>query len=114
MPVLHDGILIKENHIVAAGSIAEALNAAQELNRNIPIQIEVESVDELLEALNAGASLILLDNFDLGKLRSAVRSMPVAPYWKHPGMRVWKRYARLPNRRAAHFRRQPDQVGPRD
>ena len=70
---LYDGILIKENHIVAAGGIAKALNAAQELNRNIPIQIEVESVDELLEALNAGASLILLDNFDLGKLRSAVR-----------------------------------------
>jgi nicotinate-nucleotide pyrophosphorylase (carboxylating) len=70
---LYDGILIKENHIIAAGSIAKALNAAQELKRNVPIQIEVENLDELLEALTAGASLILLDNFDLDKLRSAVR-----------------------------------------
>lgn len=70
---LYDGILIKENHIAAAHGIAKALNAAQELNRNVPIQIEVENLDELLEALTAGASLILLDNFDLDKLRSAVR-----------------------------------------
>jgi len=70
---LFDGILIKENHITAAGGIAKALNAALELNRNVSIQIEVEGLDELLEALNAGASLILLDNFDLDKLRSAVR-----------------------------------------
>lgn len=70
---LYDGILIKENHIAAARSIAKALNAALELNRDVPIQIEVENLDELLEALAAGASLILLDNFNLNELRSAVR-----------------------------------------
>jgi nicotinate-nucleotide pyrophosphorylase (carboxylating) len=70
---LFDGILIKENHIAAAGGIARALNAAQALNREVPVQIEVEDLDELLEALDAGASLVLLDNFDLNQLRSAVR-----------------------------------------
>ena len=70
---LYDGILIKENHIAAAGGVAKALQAAKALNRNAPIQIEVEDLDELQTALDAGATLILLDNFDLEQLRSAVR-----------------------------------------
>lgn len=70
---LYDGILIKENHIAATGSIAKALQGAQALHLSLPIQIEVESLDELLEALDAGATLILLDNFNLDELRSAVR-----------------------------------------
>ncbi len=70
---LFDGILIKENHIAAAGGIAKALEAAQALNREVPIQIEVEDLDELRVALDAGACLVLLDNFDLDQLRAAVR-----------------------------------------
>jgi nicotinate-nucleotide pyrophosphorylase (carboxylating) len=70
---LYDGILIKENHIATVGSITTALQASQALNANVPIQVEVENLDELREALDAGASLILLDNFDLGQLRAAVR-----------------------------------------
>lgn len=70
---LFDGILIKENHIAAAGGIAKALNSAQALNREVPIQIEVEDLDELRVALDAGACLVLLDNFDLDQLRAAVR-----------------------------------------
>jgi nicotinate-nucleotide pyrophosphorylase (carboxylating) len=68
---LFDGILIKENHIAAAGGIAQALQAAQ-LIANVPIQIEVESLEELQTALAADARLILLDNFTLDEMRSAV------------------------------------------
>jgi nicotinate-nucleotide pyrophosphorylase (carboxylating) len=69
---LYDGILIKENHILAAGSIAGAINAAKALGAGVPIEIEVESLDELREALNAGAERILLDNFSLAMMREAV------------------------------------------
>ncbi len=70
---LFDGILIKENHIAAAGGIRQALLAAMALKAGVPIQIEVESLDDLAVALDAGAGLILLDNFDLIQLREAIR-----------------------------------------
>lgn len=71
---LHDGILIKENHIAAAGGIAEALRAAFELAKgSVGVQIEVENLDELEQALSAGAKLILLDNFTLPQMRQAVQ-----------------------------------------
>lgn len=70
---LFDGILIKENHILAAGGIRPALEQAFRLAPpSATIQIEVESLDELREALGAGAKLILLDNFDLAAMRAAV------------------------------------------
>ena len=69
---LWDGILIKENHIAAAGGIAPALAAARALQAGVDIQIEVESFDELEQALAAGATSVLLDNFALGDLRAAV------------------------------------------
>jgi nicotinate-nucleotide pyrophosphorylase (carboxylating) len=69
---LWDGILIKENHILAAGGIAAALQAARELNAGVSIQIEVESLDELQQALNSGAESILIDNFSLQEMREAV------------------------------------------
>ena len=71
---LWDGILIKENHIMAAGSITQALRAASALNAAVPIQIEVENLDELQEALAAGATSILLDNFSTDDMREAVRA----------------------------------------
>ena len=71
---LYDGILIKENHIAAAGSIAEALETAFELaNNRVSVQIEVENLDQLEQALSAGAPLILLDNFSLPQMRRAVQ-----------------------------------------
>ncbi|MHB1092037.1 carboxylating nicotinate-nucleotide diphosphorylase [Thiobacillus sp.] len=71
---LYDGILIKENHIAAAGGIAQALDAAFRLAEGkASIQIEVENLDELEQALAAGATLILLDNFSLDDMRRAVR-----------------------------------------
>lgn len=69
---LYDGILIKENHIAAAGSIAAALTQAAKLNKGTSIQIEVENLDELQQALNGGATSILLDNFSLSDMREAV------------------------------------------
>lgn len=80
---LYDGILIKENHIAAAGGIAAALRAAEALiAREAPgvgVQIEVESLAELDEALAAGAVSVLLDNFSLTQLRAAVARNAAAP-----------------------------------
>ncbi len=71
---LFDGILIKENHIAAAGGVRPALEAAFRLApRGVFVQIEVETLVQLEEALAAGARLILLDNFDLAGMREAVR-----------------------------------------
>jgi nicotinate-nucleotide pyrophosphorylase (carboxylating) len=69
---LYDGILIKENHIAAAGGITAAMRAAQALNAGVSIQIEVENLAELEEALAAGANSILLDNFTLDMMRDGV------------------------------------------
>ncbi|MDG1097119.1 MAG: carboxylating nicotinate-nucleotide diphosphorylase [Methylophilaceae bacterium] len=69
---LYDGILIKENHIVAAGSIAAALHQAFALNTEASVQIEVENLTELNEALAAGATSVLLDDFSLADMRAAV------------------------------------------
>jgi len=69
---LFDGILIKENHIAAAGGVAKALKAAQDLNAGVSIQIEVEHLSQLTEALDAGATSVLLDNFELDAMRQAV------------------------------------------
>lgn len=69
---LYDGILIKENHIAAAGGITAAMRSAQSLNAGVSIQIEVESLAELEEALAAGAQSVLLDNFSLEMMRQAV------------------------------------------
>ena len=71
---LFDAVLIKENHIRAAGSIAAALRAAQAATaRDVMIEIEVENMAELGQALAAGATRILLDNFSHAQLREAVR-----------------------------------------
>ena len=70
---LYDGILIKENHIMAAGSISAAMQAAQSLApSHVTIQIEVENLSELDEALAAGAQSVLLDNMSNAELREAV------------------------------------------
>jgi len=71
---LFDGILIKENHIAAAGGIAQVLEAAFNLaDDKVSVQIEVETIDEFEQALAAGAPLILLDNFSLADMRHAVQ-----------------------------------------
>jgi len=69
---LFDGILIKENHIAAASGVGKAMAAAQALDAGVSIQIEVETIAQLSEALGAGAVSILLDNFSLEMMREAV------------------------------------------
>jgi nicotinate-nucleotide pyrophosphorylase (carboxylating) len=69
---LYDGILIKENHIFSAGGITAAVQAAQELNAGVMIEVEVESLEEAREAMEAGADRLLLDNFSTDDMRAAV------------------------------------------
>jgi nicotinate-nucleotide pyrophosphorylase (carboxylating) len=70
---LFDAFLIKENHIAACGGIAEAITAAHKIAPGKPVEIEVESLDELREALNAGADIVMLDELSLDDMREAVR-----------------------------------------
>ena len=69
---LYDMILIKENHIMAAGSITAAVAQANELHPNIRVEVETETMEEFREASKAGADVIMLDDFDLKTMREAV------------------------------------------
>jgi len=80
---LWDGILIKENHIAAAGGITAALHAAAALNAGVMVQVEVESLPELQEALAAGAQNVLLDDFSLADMHRAY-ALNVA--WPQPAV----------------------------
>ena len=73
---LFDAFLIKENHIVAAGGIAQAIVRARAMNPSLRLEIEVESLDELSEAIAAEPDWIMLDNFDEESLQKAVASTP--------------------------------------
>jgi len=69
---LHDAFLIKENHIAACGGISQAIATARQQEPSKPVEVEVESMNELTQALNAGADRIMLDNFSLSDMRDAV------------------------------------------
>ncbi|HHQ4690593.1 carboxylating nicotinate-nucleotide diphosphorylase [Aeromonas veronii] len=69
---LYDAYLIKENHILACGGIAEAISEARRLNPGKPVEVEVESLAELEQALAANADIVMLDNFDVTMMREAV------------------------------------------
>jgi len=75
---LHDMVLIKENHIAAAGSLAAAIAAGRRLASRRQVEAEVESLAELEQALAAGADIIMLDDFTLADLRSAVQRVRAA------------------------------------
>jgi len=79
---LYDGILVKENHIIAAGSIGAAVAAARDSETRVLIEVEVESLDELRQVLDARADMALLDEFSLDEMRAAValnRAHPHGP-----------------------------------
>lgn len=79
---LYDGILVKENHIMAAGSIGAAVATARATSASVPVEVEVETLEELQQALDAGADMALLDEFSLEDLHAAVamnRSHPRGP-----------------------------------
>lgn len=69
---LSDAYLIKENHIIASGSIRQAVEKAQWLHPDVPVEVEVESLEELSQALEAAADIVMLDNFSLEGMRAAV------------------------------------------
>jgi len=70
---LYDAFLIKENHIAASGGVAEAVAAAHRIAPGKPVEVEVESLDELRQALAAGADIVMLDELSLDEMREAVR-----------------------------------------
>ena len=77
---LHDAVLIKENHIAAAGGVAQVLRAAAAVAARAEfVEIEVETLAQLRQALDAGAKMVLLDNMDLGTLAEAVRTNAAHP-----------------------------------
>ena len=70
---LFDGVLIKENHIMAAGSITAAVSAARVAAHELTVEVEVETLEEAREAITAGADILLLDDFSLDQMKEAVR-----------------------------------------
>jgi nicotinate-nucleotide pyrophosphorylase (carboxylating) len=70
---LSDAALVKDNHVVAAGGVAPAFAAVRAMWPGLPVEVEVDTLDELVQALDAGADLVLLDNMDADQLREAVR-----------------------------------------
>lgn len=70
---LHDAFLIKENHIAACGGIAQAVSSARQIAPGKPVEVEVESLEELQQALNAGADIIMLDELSHADMRTAVQ-----------------------------------------
>ncbi|MES2858769.1 MAG: carboxylating nicotinate-nucleotide diphosphorylase [Pseudomonadota bacterium] len=77
---LFDAVMLKENHIRAAGSLTGAVARARALHPSLPLIVEVESLGQLREALDAGCTRILIDDFDAGTRREAVRIARDAPY----------------------------------
>lgn len=82
---LYDAILVKENHIAAAGSIAAAVSAARTLNSKVLLEVEVENLDELDQALEARVDRVLLDNFSLDDMRRAVS---ITRQHRHTGIQL--------------------------
>ncbi|MDE0487666.1 MAG: carboxylating nicotinate-nucleotide diphosphorylase [Gammaproteobacteria bacterium] len=69
---LYDAVLLKENHIAAAGSVGEALRAASGAEADLPVMVEVQDLEEFGEALDAGARWVMLDNFSVDQMTEAV------------------------------------------
>ena len=106
---LFDAYLIKENHIAAAGSITEAVRQAQRQNKGLTVEVEVESLAELQEALDAGADLIMLDNFASAAMQEAVALARAAPSWRRRAALTRRALGRLRKPGGLHLRRRPDQ-----
>lgn len=77
---LYDAVMLKENHIRVAGSVAGAIDAARARHPDLPLIVEVETLDQLREALAAGCTRILIDDFDAATRREAVRIAKSAPF----------------------------------
>ena len=89
---LGDAVLIKDNHVVAAGSVTAALAAAPGAAPELPCEVEVDTLDQLDEALAAGCREVLLDNFTAGAVRRSRRrrdDVSPRPGWNHPAGSPW-------------------------
>ena len=110
---LYDAILIKENHIALAGSVAKAVYGVPRAHPDLPIEIEVRNLDETAYALGTGADLLLLDNMDPETLREAVQLRDEkhrpgrGPRSRPPAASIWKRSARSPRPASTSSRSAP-------
>ena len=77
---LYDAVMLKENHVRAAGSLTAAIHAARAMHPTLPLIVEVESIAQLREALSEGCDRVLIDDFDAATRREAVRIASAAPY----------------------------------
>ena len=97
---LYDAILIKENHIALAGSLAKAVHGARTAYPELAVEVECRDLDEVSYALGTGADQLLLDNMDTETLREAVRLRANGagrdPRWRRPVASAWRRSARSP------------------
>jgi nicotinate-nucleotide pyrophosphorylase (carboxylating) len=92
---LSDAFLIKENHIIASGSVRQAVEKAFWLHPDVPVEVEVENLEELEQAIKAGADIIMLDNFETEQMREAVKLTWPGPA-KSPGTSPSKRSVNSP------------------
>ncbi len=123
---LSDAALVKDNHVVAAGGVREAFDAVRAMWPGLPVEVEVDSLDQLDAVLDAGADLVLLDNFDVAQTRAAVAAYggpgPAGVERRaHPRRRprVRRDRRRLPRRRRPHplragARHRPRPASPRE
>jgi hypothetical protein len=110
---LYDGVLIKDNHIAVSGGIANAVKKArQAISHLVKIEVETSTLEEVQEALAAGADIIMLDNMDLDQIRRAVRLIDKRALVEVSGG-VTRQAAQGagPNRRGSHLHRRPDPLG---
>ena len=113
---LGDAALIKDNHIAAAGGIAAAIAAVRAAAPALPLEVECDTLDQVREALESGAGLILLDNMDLAGLRAAAamaRRYPGTQLEASGGLRLEAARAVAGNRRQLRRRRRPHPLQPR-
>jgi nicotinate-nucleotide pyrophosphorylase (carboxylating) len=93
---LYDGVMIKDNHIIAAGGILEAVKACREhVHHLVKIEVEVDTIEQLYVALDAGADVILLDNMDNDRLREAVKLVDGRAYTEASGNMTAARIAEI-------------------
>ncbi len=116
---LFDAFLVKENHIAAAGGISKAVFAARKAHPELPIEVEVDNLDDVAYALGTGADQLLLDNMDAPTMRAAVEAprRPLPGRWQaDPGGLRQRQPADGPrgrrDRRRFHLGRRPDPLGP--
>ncbi len=105
--------MIKDNHIRAAGGIRRAVEAARKnITHTLKIEVEVENLEMVDEALACGADIIMLDNMSLSEMNEAVRALTAA-LWNRPAIGGQGFKGRCRNRHRHHFRRRPDPYHPR-